>query len=201
MKKKGPGAWVQAPMMQRADKAAPPILMPPLDKSFFLLIGNLVAQWAVMEQHLNILLRALLTKNKTSVPNWHKRTFEKRFELLRAEWVKFSGDSKTLASFLNPTYQKIRAAKILRDGIAHKEIVFGIGTDGNHCIQFYNYSRAKQKSKKYYTVDFREAIRCALEASGELYWITDAGSVWPLPSQDTQTLRSLPDMDRYRFPT
>ena len=198
---KKPAIWVQAPMIQRADKSQPPQLPPTLDDRFYHAIGKLIAQWAVMELQLNALVWALLEFNKTQEPGWKRRPFEKRYELLQFEWVKFSNGHPALSKFLDAAYKDVRTGKVLRDSISHKEIVLGMNRDGNHLIRFYNKTRVKQKSKPYYVADFISATQAAARAAGYFYWVTDPDSEWPLPSPDKQLLHSLPNTDHLRLPT
>ncbi|MBB5695510.1 hypothetical protein [Muricoccus pecuniae] len=195
------GVYVRQPKFQVADKSQPPVLFPLLDPLFNSSIGELIIHWSLMEQNLNLLVWALLQANHTSEGGWRYRPFEKRYELLRQEWEKFAEGYSVLPTFLNEVNAKIRSCKILRDSIAHKEMILGLMEDGDHSVQFYNETRAKQKSKRYYLKDFTAAVEAAREAAGWLYWLTDPTSAWPLPSEDTQRLRSLPSVDHLRSPT
>ncbi len=187
--------------LQVSDKSEPPILLPSLDESLFAPIGKLIANWAVMEQQLNILLWALITHNTTNEPGWQKRPFTKRWELLKAEWATLAASSATLGKFIDPAHAAIRKAKVLRHSISHKDMIFGAHETRGQFIRFFNETRTKQKSKPYFVSDFIEASVAAREAAGWLAWPTDPNSAWPLPSRETQILRSLPNTDHLRIPT
>jgi hypothetical protein len=199
--KKKPLAWLQAPMLQVSDKSEPPHLLTAFEGPFQEAIGKLIIDWAMMELQMNILIWALLKANGTNEPNWRVRPFEKRYALLQNEWTKFSDGFEKLPDFLKSAYADVRTAKVLRDSISHKEIVFGVAEKGERLIQFYNKTRAKQKSRSYSVSDFRDASSAALRAAGSFYWVAESDSNWPLPSPDKQRLRSLPSTDHLRIPT
>jgi hypothetical protein len=198
---KKPAMYFQSPMFQVPDKSAPPILSPTIHAQFYPAIGELIVQWALMEQNLNILVWALLTFNRTEEPGWKECGFDKRHDLLKAQWAKFSSGFSDLSKFLDSPNKSVRVGKVLRDSIAHKEMVLGFRTDGNHSVQFYNKTRTKQKSKPYHLSDFQEAISATNRAAGFFFRITDPSSAWPLPQPDIHRLRSLPNTDHLRLPT
>lgn len=188
-------------MIQKSDLSEPPTLFPSIPPTFNDAIGRLVVSWGLMEQQLNILLWALLKQNGTKEDGWRHRGFDKRYDLFVAEWARFSEHLPNLAKFPDETKARLRRWKTLRDAISHKEMILGMMMDGNHFIQFYNQSRAKQKTKPYYTSDFTTAANDASAAAGWLYWVCQPNAVWPLPLPDTLHLRSLPNTDHLRLPT
>lgn len=196
-----PGLWIQSPMTQVPDLSQPPHLFPTIPATFNHAIGDLIVHWGLMEQQMNILLWALLKHNGTREDGWRTRGFDKRYDLFTAEWSSLSRGYPTLAKFPDETKSKIRTWKTLRDAVSHKEMVLGLEMDGNHFVQFYNKSRAKQKTKPYRASDFTKAAEAAASAAGWFFWICQSGAVWPLPSPDTQILRSLPNTDHLRLPT
>ena len=196
-----PGFFIASSMIQSADLSAPPTISASVPTSFLDAIGLLIVNWGLMEQQLNILLWALLKHNGTKEEGWRHRGFDKRYDLFASEWAKFSKGFPALERFPDETKARMRRWKSLRDAISHKEMILGMMMDGNHFIQFYNESRAKQKTKPYHASDFRAAADDASSSAGWLYWVCQLNAAWPLPSPDTQRLRSLPNTDRLRLPT
>lgn len=193
--------FVQAPRVQVADKSSPPILFPTVPSTFFHAIGALVTQWAVMEQEMNILIRALHSANKTDLPGLTNAPFEKKFDTFRQQWALFTKDIPDLESFASNTIASIQKGRVLRNDISHREMVLGMRMDGNHFVQFYNTIRYKQKSKPYYVTDFLDAAKHAEKAAGWMVWVTESDSVWPLSESAANRLRQLPNMDLHRLPT
>jgi|GEM_PF-4983014 len=193
--------WFHGLIVGKKDLSEPPILFPSIPPNFYQAVGNLIVHWGLMEQQLNILVWALLKANGTTENDWRGRSFDRRYDLFKSEWERFSDGLPTLQSFNSDIHTKIRTWKVLRDAVSHKEMEMGISTDGNHVIQFYHKTRAKQKSRSYSAADFDRAANDISSAAGWLRWVCQPNAVWPLPPADMQRLRGLPNTDHLRTPT
>src|SRR5215210_6926015 len=103
-----PGVWVREPMLQRQDMTEPPHLFPTIPDTFYHAVGHLITAWGLLEQQLNDALSALLKHNGTQEEGRRDRQFDKRYDLLRAEWSKFSKGFPALEAFPAEAYRRIR---------------------------------------------------------------------------------------------
>jgi hypothetical protein len=181
------------------DPEQPPEVMPEYGNNFAPVIGHIIGNWALLEQEMELLTTALLKCNNVHEPDWQRRRFSQRWELLQDQWRTFASNDPRLSSEMFKINKDMRAGKHVRDNIAHKRISFGL-SDKGPWIRFQNENRAFPWTKRYFLKDFTEVQKHLAGAVGRFFRLTKIEYAQHFSSQSKSLLQQLPNMDYLRFP-
>ena len=178
---------------------SPPQVISSFGDNFTPVVGKIIGQWSILEQELDLLISALLQARQAPAQGWQRGTFTKRFTLLQKEWKTFIAGSPGLSKEMADIVLEIERAKVVRDGICHKRILFGLGQSGPW-IRFQNENSRVLWSQKYLQADFQTALLRIISACGKIFRLMHLEFAKHFSEADILLLKGLPETDSSRFP-
>ncbi|RYG56567.1 MAG: hypothetical protein EON56_03900 [Alphaproteobacteria bacterium] len=121
--------------------------------------------------------------------------------MLLDEFNKFAHEEPDLIREMKEIDRLAKAAKTVRDGLAHKRIFMGMGLEnGGNYLRFESDNVKFPWSKPYSEHDLIAALNNISAAAGRLFRLTNIDHPTSVLLPGKSLLRRLPDMDLVRFP-
>ncbi len=166
---------------------------------FYLIIGRVVARWATMELEAELLTTALLAKAGEAAPRATIGRWNKRWELLILQFHKFANGDAALIKEIKEVDRLAKIAKPIRDGLAHRRMMFGWEDNGQQLTVRFEIDNAKFPwSKAYKLIDIDKASLALRDAGGRLYRLNEPENPTWSDVPGMSRMRELPNMAHLR---